>query len=208
MFAPVASRSVAPTPSRGRRAGRGRDVRPDLAPHPLRRLAALLPPDPATRASKVAARLKLSRKRKKRLASAAAPDLGRNPRSRSPTGIGTDGAQDRLLLADRPADAGSDRDWPHPALPIGGGDLIARGVAARPGSRADAARIEDAMGSRRLPPGRPLDAISTKTRRPKLLASASSASLGSPRFRWQSTRLAPASHRPAHPCRPRRRAPG
>ena len=49
-----------------------------IGPDPLRRLAALLPPDPAI-ALRVAARLKLSNKAKKRLANAADPFAWRQP---------------------------------------------------------------------------------------------------------------------------------
>ena len=51
-----------------------------IAADALRRLAALLPPDPLL-AEKIAVRLKLSNKARKRLACAAARDLDRNPAS-------------------------------------------------------------------------------------------------------------------------------
>ena len=101
-----------------------------IAAHPLRRLAAILPRDPAL-AEKIGARLKLSNKARKRLAAAADPALGGSPRALAYT-VGTESAEDRLLLAgDSPA-AASIGEWPVPRLPLTGGALIARGVAQGP----------------------------------------------------------------------------
>ena len=99
-------------------------------PDALRRLSALLPQDPE-RAEKVAARLKLSNKARKRIALAADGDLAANPHSLA-YWIGTEGAQDRLLLASRPNDAAALGEWPIPRLPITGGQLIKRGVPQGP----------------------------------------------------------------------------
>ena len=101
-----------------------------IAADPIRRLASLLPADPAI-ADKVAARLKLSKKARKRLAAAADPDLSANPRALAYwTGAGT--AIDRLLLARRPTDAAAIADWPVPRLPISGGKLIKLGLTEGP----------------------------------------------------------------------------
>ena len=99
-------------------------------PDRLRRLAALLPQDPEA-AEKITARLKLSNKARKRMALAADGDLSTN-RQALAYWIGTESAQDRLLLAGRPADAAALRDWPVPRLPITGGQLIKRGVPQGP----------------------------------------------------------------------------
>ena len=101
-----------------------------IAPDPIRRLAALLPADPAI-ADKVAARLKLSKKARKRLAAAADPDLAGNPRALA-YWTGAETAIDRLLLARRPADAAAIADWPVPRLPISGGKLIKLGLTEGP----------------------------------------------------------------------------
>jgi len=101
----------------------------DTAPDGLRRLAALLPPDPPV-AERVAARLKLSNKARKRLAVASAADLGDGPQSLA-YWIGREGAQDRLLLAGRAEAAATLRHFEAPRLPVRGGDLIRRGL--RPG---------------------------------------------------------------------------
>ncbi|MEO5577986.1 MAG: CCA tRNA nucleotidyltransferase [Sphingomicrobium sp.] len=101
-----------------------------IAHDSIRRLAALLPPDPAI-ADKVAARLKLSKKARKRLVAAADPDLSANPRALA-YWAGAETAIDRLLLARRPADAAAISDWPVPRLPISGGKLIKLGMREGP----------------------------------------------------------------------------
>ncbi len=122
-----------------------------IAPDPVRRLAALLPADPGI-AQRVAARLKLSNKAKKRLGLAADPSLALNPRSLAYR-LGTEGAIDRLLLADRPADAASISGWPRPHLPIGGGELIARGLTQGPEVARMLKRIEDEWEAAGFPKG-------------------------------------------------------
>jgi poly(A) polymerase len=101
-----------------------------LAPDPLRRLAALFPPDAAT-AETMATRLKLSNAARKRLSVAAGTadlDQARALAYR----LGRDSALDRLLLADLPDAARSIRDWDIPRLPLGGGALVQRGLKAGP----------------------------------------------------------------------------
>jgi len=101
-----------------------------IAPDGLRRLAAILPRDPAL-AESVGARLKLSNKAKKRLGCAAGTDLMSSPQALAYR-IGSDCALDRLLLAGQTADAASIRGWDPPRLPIGGGELIKRGLKEGP----------------------------------------------------------------------------
>jgi poly(A) polymerase len=103
----------------------------NVEPHPIRRLAALLPPDPQFAAA-VAARLRLSNKALKRLVSAAETGPAEEPRALAYR-IGTDEAIDRLLLAGAPADAvRSLAGWEAPRLPLSGEDLIAMGLAPGP----------------------------------------------------------------------------
>lgn len=99
-------------------------------PDPFRRLSALLPQD-AEAAEKIAARLKLSNKARKRIGLAAETDLGDNPHTLA-YWIGTESAQDRLLLAGRAEEAAELSAWPVPRLPISGGQLIKRGVPQGP----------------------------------------------------------------------------
>ena len=122
-----------------------------IKPDPLRRLAALLPADPAT-AERIAGRLKLSNKAKKRLASAANQALGLNPRALAYR-IGTESAVDRLLLAGQPAEARAIAKWNPPRMPIGGGDVIGRGVPEGPEVARTLRRIEDAWEAAGFPTG-------------------------------------------------------
>jgi len=110
-------------------------------PEALRRLAALLPRDPAI-AESVAARLRLSNKAKKRLACAAADDALQPPRSLAYR-FGRDCAIDRLLLSGRAKEAGEIAHWNAPRLPISGGALIKRGLAEGPGIARTLRQIED-----------------------------------------------------------------
>ncbi len=101
-----------------------------IAPQAIRRLAALLPED-AEAATAVTARLRLSKRAAKRLVSAAetrldAPHLLAYE-------IGIEEAVDRFLLQGRTDVALRElQEWRAPRLPIGGGDLIAMGLAAGP----------------------------------------------------------------------------
>lgn len=124
---------------------------------PVRRLSALLPQDPET-AESVAARLKLSNKARKRLALAAETDLSPGPRALA-YWLGTESAQDRLLLAGRIEDAAKLKEWPVPQLPIGGGQLIKRGVPKGPMVAKTLQAIERAWVEAGFPKGQVFDAI-------------------------------------------------
>ncbi|HEU4705371.1 MAG TPA: CCA tRNA nucleotidyltransferase [Sphingomicrobium sp.] len=126
-------------------------------PGALRRLAALLPPDELL-AEKVAVRLRLSNKARKRLSCAAGRALGANPRALAYR-LGIDCAIDRLLLAGEPADAAALADWKVPRLPIGGGKLIARGVPEGPAVARTLRRIEDRWVEAGFPHGEELESI-------------------------------------------------
>ncbi len=129
----------------------------DIAPDAIRRLAALLPPDPAI-ADKVAARLKLSKKARKRLAAAADPDLCANPKALA-YWHGTETAIDRLLLGRRPADAAALIGWPVPRLPITGGALIKRGMTEGPAVARALKAIDRRWVEAGFPTGPDLNAI-------------------------------------------------
>jgi len=101
-----------------------------ISPDGLRRLSALLPGDPKV-ADAVAARLRLSNKAKKRLACAAHDELAPSPKALAYR-FGMDCALDRLLLAGKTAEAASIKGWTIAKLPIGGGDLIRRGLTKGP----------------------------------------------------------------------------
>ena len=106
-------------------------------PEPLRRLAALLPPDGSLAAS-VAARLRLSKKAAKRLVAAAGrgDDRAEKPRALAYR-LGTEEAVDRLLLsAEAPetvaAEVAALRAWDLPRFPLSGADIIAMGLVPGP----------------------------------------------------------------------------
>jgi poly(A) polymerase len=128
-----------------------------VAPDPLRRLAAILPRDPDVGA-KVAARLKLSKKARKRLATAADPDLDSSPHALAYR-HGTESAIDRLLLAAQSAEAASIASWPIPRLPVGGGELVRRGVPEGPDVARLLRSVENKWVAAGFPGGDPLDAI-------------------------------------------------
>ncbi len=108
---------------------------------PLRRLAALTPADPAI-ADRIAARLRLSTRDRKRLIGAAT----RGPRDGDPRSlayrIGKDAAIDRLLLEDR--DTRALDGWLPPVFPLKGGAIVAHGVSAGP----EVARLLHAVEAR------------------------------------------------------------
>jgi poly(A) polymerase len=129
----------------------------DIPPDAIRRLAALLPADPML-AEKVAVRLKLSNKARKRLACAASRDLDSNPQVLAYR-VGLEGAIDRLLLAGDAPSAASISGWTVPRLPIGGGMLIARGVTEGPQVARTLKRIEDQWVASGFPEGGALEKI-------------------------------------------------
>ncbi|MGE3746898.1 MAG: CCA tRNA nucleotidyltransferase [Sphingomonadaceae bacterium] len=112
-----------------------------IAPDPLRRLAALLPPDPGT-AFAIAKRLKLSNAACKRLFAATGPTEPLEAQALAYR-IGRESAIDRLLLGGYPATARDLSDWPVPRLPISGGALVARGLREGPAVAATLNAIED-----------------------------------------------------------------
>lgn len=96
----------------------------------LRRFAALLPRDPEL-ADRIASRLKLSNKARKRLACAVNSELPDNARELAYY-IGSECAADRLLLAGKADLAARISRWDAPKLPISGGMLIQRGLTQGP----------------------------------------------------------------------------
>ncbi len=101
-------------------------------PDALRRLMALLGP-PAERADRVAARLKLSNRMRRRIATALIPVTAATPHELAYR-VGVEGAVDRMLLglAFTPGEVAALAGWTPPRLPLSGGDLIALGVPAGP----------------------------------------------------------------------------
>ncbi len=128
-----------------------REVEAGIAPHPLRRLAALLAGG-RDGGDAVGRRLKLSNPDRARLVAATGRDEG------APVilayHIGLEAAVDRLLLGDRPADHARRLDgWERPRLPVGGGDLIQLGVVRGP----DVSRLLRAVEEDWIAAGFPTD---------------------------------------------------
>ena len=129
------------------------EARQDAPPAPIRRLAALLPPDAAL-AEQVASRFRLSGAQKKRLVLAAGRQSGGSqhavgdPRALAYR-IGLAAAEDRLLLAG--ADTAPLQDWQVPVFPLKGGEIVAAGIKAGP----QVARILQAIEAQWLAEGFP-----------------------------------------------------
>jgi len=105
-----------------------------IAPDPLRRLAALLPDDPAI-GEAIGARLKLSTAQRRRLATALDAGALAPPRALVYR-LGLTEAIDRLFLH-APNDKALAQfhgiaNWPVPRLPLTGGALVARGIGRGP----------------------------------------------------------------------------
>ena len=134
----------------------------DVPPDALRRLGALLPPDPAV-AADIAARMRMSKAARARLACLA-------ERSDADAGQaiaalayrhGADCARDRLLLAGAatPRALATLAGWEKPRLPIGGGALIARGMPPGPAVAAALRTIEERWVAAGFPTGDGFEAL-------------------------------------------------
>lgn len=128
-----------------------------IAPDALRRLAALLPPDPEI-AEAIAVRLRLSNRARKRLACAVDDDLLSSPLELAYRS-GPDCAVDRLLLAGKTKDASVIAKWHKPRLPISGGALIARGLEQGPVVARTLRAIEDRWILSGFPEGADFEAL-------------------------------------------------
>jgi len=112
-----------------------------VAPDAIRRLAALLPPDPAT-ADSVGARLKLSNLQRRRLVTAVSPFPAGTPQALAYR-LGTESAVDILLLGRRNEDAAAVHGWPVPRIPLTGGALVERGLSKGPEVARALRAVED-----------------------------------------------------------------
>jgi poly(A) polymerase len=124
------------------------ETRHGMKPDALRRLAALLPADPAV-AEQIAARFRLSGNQKKRLAMAArrsGTDLAARPLAYR---LGREQALDRLLLAG--GDPAPLDGWEIPVFPLKGGDIVAAGVMAGPRIARILRAVEDRWVAENFP---------------------------------------------------------
>jgi poly(A) polymerase len=117
----------------------------------------LLPRDSAV-AEDVAVRLRLSNKARRRLACAVGT-IGAEPPQALAYRLGTDCAVDRLLLAGRPDAAREIAAWHAPRLPIGGGQLIRRGLPEGPIVARTLKAIEESWVAAGFPQGEAFDRI-------------------------------------------------
>jgi poly(A) polymerase len=123
---------------------------------PIRRLAALIGPNPAV-AHDIAKRLKLSKAQEKRLVIACGWTAHVSDVAALAYRIGSEGARDRLLLSD--GDASALDNWQRPTFPITGGTLIARGLEPGPVVAQTLATIEKAWIEAGFPSGAAFDAL-------------------------------------------------
>ena len=134
-----------------------RERQQGVAAAPLRRLAALLPADPAL-AEAIANRLKLSKAQRKSLICLAQREQADNDNPRALAYyIGIDNARDRLLLGGFSLEPLT--GWQAPKLPLTGGDLIARGLLPGPKVAATLKAIEAAWVAQGFPDGAALERI-------------------------------------------------
>ncbi|WP_375420357.1 CCA tRNA nucleotidyltransferase [uncultured Sphingomonas sp.] len=153
-----------------------REAEAGIAPDAIRRLAALVPP---AAAEPIGARLKLSIADRRRLIAATAGPGDEGPRALAYR-VGATVAIDRLLLAGEPVDPL--RDWAPPAMPIGGGALVARGLRKGPEVAATLKKIETVWIAEGFPDAARVDQLADEavaaTLRASSIASASAASSG------------------------------
>ncbi|MFM9827833.1 MAG: CCA tRNA nucleotidyltransferase [Sphingomonas sp.] len=148
-----------------------------VLPDPVRRLAALLPRDPAT-TDAIGARLKLSKAQRKQLSSAVANVTNAAPLPLAYR-VGKAAALDWLLLStlEQPALTqawAAIEAWDMPSLPISGGMLVERGLSRGPDVARTLRTIEDQWIAEGFPGSERVDAI-TETAVVQALRAASSA---------------------------------
>ena len=128
-----------------------RESASDIAGEPVRRLAALVGPDPQLAAT-IAARLKLSNARTNQLVVAATREEAAPETLAYRHGINS--AVDLLLLGDGTSDQlHSLADWQRPSFGLTGGQLIARGLTPGPIVAITLRRIEAAWVEAGFPTG-------------------------------------------------------
>ena len=123
---------------------------------PIRRLAALIGPDPVV-AKDIATRLKLSKAQGKRLITACGWTMVEESLPALAYRLGIESARDLLLLIGGNASALD--SWHRPTFPITGGTLIKRGLESGPIVAITLAEIENAWIDAGFPSGAAFDAI-------------------------------------------------
>ncbi|MBB3980608.1 poly(A) polymerase [Sphingobium fontiphilum] len=141
-----------------------REHRARVEPSAVRRLAALVPQDVET-ADQIAARLKLSNKARKRMALALTPVGPAMSLAELAYRRGVEGTVDRWLLDDArdPASLAMLREWQKPAFEVGGGALIARGLAPGPDVARALREVEEQWIAEGFPKRDRLEQIADQT---------------------------------------------
>jgi poly(A) polymerase len=137
-----------------------REAATGIAGAPLRHLCALLPPDAAI-GDAVAARLKLSNKARKRIATALSPMADFPTAKALAYRVGMEGALDRLLLAPDvdPQIVTTVASWRPPHFPITGAALIKRGLTPGPDVARALHAVEDQWVAEGFPDADSVDRI-------------------------------------------------
>ncbi|MBX3564300.1 MAG: CCA tRNA nucleotidyltransferase [Sphingomonas sp.] len=132
-----------------------REAEAGIAPDPIRRLAALIPPEDV---ETVGARFKLSNLQRRRLQAAVARPV-ENAKALVYR-AGQEGAVDRLLLSERPIrEAMVAATWEAPCFPLTGGAIIRRGIKAGPQVARLMRQIEDQWIAEDFPDSARVDQI-------------------------------------------------
>lgn len=142
----------------------------------VRRLAALVPQDPAA-AEDIAARLKLSNAMRKRMALAVSSRA--EPPEELAFRIGAEGAVDRLLLSGAIEPATRIARWTPPRLSISGGALVARGIGAGPLVARALKMVEDLWVAEGFPDQTRVEQLADQVAAELLLAQKANAASGS-----------------------------
>ena len=131
----------------------------DMAPNPIRRVAALLPADTKI-AEAIGTRFRLSRAQRARLNSAAKRDNNDTDNARTLAyRIGVEEAIDRLLLLN--SDPSALLHWTAPRLPLKGGEIVQHGVDAGPEVAAILRKVETVWIDENFPDRTRVEAILT-----------------------------------------------
>ncbi|MFM9977279.1 MAG: CCA tRNA nucleotidyltransferase [Sphingomonadaceae bacterium] len=139
-----------------------REATMGISGDPVRRLAALIGPDPAL-AHDIAMRLRFSKEQTRRLAAACGRTASSTALAAMAYRLGAIGAIDRLLLGDGNADdIAVLRSWEKPVFPIGGGALVARGLDQGPVVARTLSAIESAWIDSGFPDGDVFEALVTR----------------------------------------------
>ncbi|RYE01451.1 MAG: CCA tRNA nucleotidyltransferase [Sphingomonadales bacterium] len=132
-----------------------REAEANIPPDPIRRLAALIPPEDT---ETVGARFKLSNAQRRRLSAAVMRPEGET--RALVYRAGQESAVDRILLSDYPVrEAMIAANWEAPRFPLSGGAIVARGIKAGPEVARLLREVEDRWIAEGFPDAARVDQI-------------------------------------------------